>query len=357
MAAENQPAELVARSACQPAAWDSVASRSDDGWLWHRHDYQGALATWPGRVDRSFALIDPAGAIRAIVPLHVVDLTWRGVVVSRQGDSLGGPAVAPALQGAARDACYAQAVRSMTDLAADEGALFLDVRLPTLSPRTSVDALSPRPSVDSWGFENRAGQAYVVDLSQPEATLWAGLEKRVRTVVRKAARLAVVVRAADRPGDLDAYYALHLETYRRTRATPHPRAYFEAIWRLVDDGRALALAAEVDGRTVAAATFGLDKGTSLYWTGANGARGLEVGAGALLQWEGMRRLGGRGVRWHEVGEAFPERRSGKARGLDLFKRGFGGTLHPICRGRRVLRPRIYRALQAAQRFRGPRDDS
>lgn len=339
----------VERAACRPADWDAAAACSDGGWLWHRHDYIGALATWPGRRDDSFALRAEDGAIAAIVPLHVVDLRVRGVLVGRLADSVGGPAVSGAIPAGQRDVWYARAIATMRARAKAARTLWLDVRLPTLSPQTVPDA-NP-PALADHGFVERSGQAYIVDLAEGDDARWNHLEKRVRTSVRKAERLGVTVRETTGAADLDAYYALHLETYRRTRATPHPRAYFEAIWRLAAGGQAMVLVAEMDGRVVAAATFGIDKRTSLYWTAANGARGLEASASPLLQWTATTRLAARGVRWHEMGEAFPGESTGKSRGLDLFKRGFGGRLHPVRRGRMVLRPRVYGAMQAARRLR------
>jgi len=283
------------------------------------------------------------------VPFHIVDLVVRGVVIGRLADSVGGPAISPLIPTSERVFWYARAVEAMRERSTAAKAMWLDVRLSTLSPRTSPG--STPWSVQSFGFEERPGNAYVVDLAETDDARWARVEKRVRTSVRKAEKLGVQVRETTAVADLDAYYTLHRETYRRTRATPHPRAYFESIWRLAANDRALVLVAEAGGSPVAAATFGIDKGTSLYWTGANSVRGLEVAAGPLLQWSGMSRLAARGVRWHEVGEAFAADATGKSRGLDLFKRGFGGSLYPIHRGRMVLRPRIYRAMQAARWLR------
>jgi hypothetical protein len=342
-------ATIADRAALAGAGWNAAAAASDDAWLWHRYEYVEALGTWPGREDRSFALLEPGGAVAAVVPFHVVDLVVRGVVIGRLADSFGGPALASTIAEAERPGWLARAVEAMRDRAREAKALWLDVKLPTLSPRTGPGG--PPAWLEAHGFADRSGNAYVVDLAESEEARWASVEKRVRTSVRKAEKLGVRVRETTAMADLDSYYALHRETYRRTRATPHPRAYFEAIWHLAARGDAMVLVAEVDGRAVAAATFGIEKATSLYWTGANSAKGLDVAAGPLLQWTALARLAARGVRWHEVGEAFPKEATGKARGLDLFKRGFGGTLHPVHRGRLVLRPRMYRALQAARRLR------
>src|ERR1041385_8141316 len=126
-----EPATVVDRAGVAAADWDAVASASDDGWLWHRHDYVGALATWPGREDQSFALRTRTNAIAAIVPFHIVDLVVRGVVIGRLADSGGGPAISPAIPTSERVFWYARAVEAMRERSTAAKAIWLDARLST----------------------------------------------------------------------------------------------------------------------------------------------------------------------------------------------------------------------------------
>jgi lipid II:glycine glycyltransferase (peptidoglycan interpeptide bridge formation enzyme) len=202
------------------------------------------------------------------------------------------------------------------------------------------------------GFENTLTQTWIVDLRGGRDAVWGGLRDRARGEIRKAERAGVTVRKADAPGDVDRYHSLHVETYRRTGATPHPLAYFERIWsNLVSAGRAVVFFAELDGEVVAARNFGTFKQAGLYWTGAASDRGLEVGAGALLQWHAMEWMLEHGFEWSETGEAFPGTLDSKLRGLSLHKAGFGGELYPLYRGRQTLKRRSYDAVDALGRLR------
>ena len=52
--------------------WDAFAERSPYAWLYHTFDMQDAIATWPGKSDVSFALVDEekSGEIVTTIPLH-----------------------------------------------------------------------------------------------------------------------------------------------------------------------------------------------------------------------------------------------------------------------------------------------
>src|SRR5262249_54434749 len=141
-------------------------------------------------------------------------------------------------------------------------------------------------------------------------------------------------------------YALHVETYRRTGVSPHPRAYFERIWQdFVADGYAAVFFAELEGEPVAARSFGLWKGGAVYWTGASSKRGLQVGAGAKVHSAAMSWLIDHEYEWLENGESFPGSDDPKLHGLSLHKASFGGELYPVYHGDRRFSHRGESALE------------
>lgn len=325
----------VERSALGKAAWNAFADASDDAWLWHRWELLGALETWPGSSDRSFAIIDPErhGRLLGVCPVRRVSRRVGGIMKLSVLESLGGPAIANTLGDKQRGVVLA-AICSRLAAEANQGAcLETRMMLPPMSPALRGERCPRISPLVSLGMDNQLTQTWVVDLRPGADAVWKGLEGRVRTAVRKAEKSGVVAREA-KAGDLDRYYRLHLSTYRRTGATPHPRSYFASIWKdFLGTGLCRVWFAEIGGEVVAAANFGLYKKAGIYWTGASSERGLEVEAGTLLQWAGMQWMMSNGYEWLETGEAFPGAREGKLKGLNDFKRGFGGSLYPYYKGR------------------------
>jgi len=196
---------------------------------------------------------------------------------------------------------------------------------------------------------NTLTQTWILDLSRSADDLWRNMEGRARTAVRKAEKSGVIVRSADREGDLDIYYALHTETYRRTGVPPHPKAYFEAIWRdFKSNGMAQVWFAEVDGNVIAAENFGVYKKAAIYWTGAANSDGLKLEANSMLQWAAMQWMLDSALEWYETGEAHPFAMDAKSKGLNDFKKSFGGEMYPYYKARieiDSLRARLYRAAR------------
>ena len=69
----------------------------------------------------------------------------------------------------------------------------------------------------------------------------------------------------------------------------------------------------------------------MYWTGCS-ASDKGDGESRLLMHEQIIYAKDKGAQYFEVGEAFPNIRYGKLKGLNDFKKSFGGQLHPIFSG-------------------------
>jgi CelD/BcsL family acetyltransferase involved in cellulose biosynthesis len=343
--------EIVPRQELGREAWDALTDVSDEAWLWHRYDFQDALATWAGSADHSFAVVDNAigGRVIALVPLRIVTRRITGLLSIYMMDSLGAVACHNDLQPGQRRTALTTVREALTTRARDGRCLEARLSCTPMAPAHRGERCPRVNPLLHMGCENTLSQTWVVDLRAGREGVWAAMEGRARTAVRKAERAGVRIRptAAD---DLDIYYRLHVETYRRTGVEPHPRAYFQAIWdTLLPAGLVRIWIAEIDGEPVAAENFGVYKGAALYWTGASSARGLEAEAGSLLQWTAMQWMADAGLAWYETGEGFPQAMAGKSRGLNDFKKSFGGQLYPYYKGRLPLGKwyaRLYRVRGA-----------
>ncbi|MBM3555094.1 MAG: GNAT family N-acetyltransferase [Alphaproteobacteria bacterium] len=339
----------LSRAEVAAAEWDAVADGAAEAWLWHRHAFGDALSTWPGRADRGFALFE-GDTLVGLMPAAKVRMTGDFSLF----DSVGGPIASDRLQPGQAEVVRRALIAEFENRAKAAGALFADIALPAMAPAYR-DETCPRvnPLLD-FGYGNQLGQTYVIDLRSGYDAIWNGMEGRARTAVRQAEKAGVTTRlAAANDDDLSAYYRLHCRAYARTETPPHPRAYFEALWRdFLASGRALVLFAEKAGEVIAAANIGIDKKAAVYWTAAGDEEALRSGATSLLQVAAIKALIEAGVEFYEVGEAFPGREGDKLAGLDRFKRSFGGRLWPWFKGRRVLRPRLYAGLKFLRALAG-----
>ena len=94
-----------------------------------------------------------------------------------------------------------------------------------------------------------------------------------------------------------------------------------------------------EGEAVAAHNTGRYKGAAVYWTGASRSE-KTVGEGRILMHNQIRQAQEAGLEWFETGEAFPNLRNGKLKGLNDFKRSFGGSLYPVYKGRITVDRRL-----------------
>jgi hypothetical protein len=328
--------------------WDALVDLSDDAWLLHRDAYAEGLGTWPELTDVSFALISPSGATAAIMPLHSSAVhRLRGYLRFAELSSPGGPVVHPSLGKRESAATYGQALAHAQALAEAANGVSLEVSLAPLAPGRRGDRAPRVNPLLVHGLKNAVGQTWMVDLRGGKDSVWRGMEGRARTAVRKAEKAGVTVREAHGASDLNLYYDLHAQTYRRTGVRPHPREYFETLWRrLGPSGELMALFAEHAGTVVAAQVFGVYKGAGWYWTAASSTDGTRLAAPNLLQWAAMSRLVEAGCDWYDTGAAYIGPGDSKSHSISDFKRSMGGELYPVFAGRVDLGSRTWHGVLA-----------
>jgi hypothetical protein len=337
---------VIERAEVGRAAWDALVDASPEAWLWHRYDVCDALGCWRDTKDASFALSDGRRLI-AVVPLRVV--AYRRLRMLRASDieSMGGIALAPVLGAKLERRARMRALGAALGRG-DGAALQLRMLLPPLAPMfRSPDSPQVNPLLE-LGFENTLTQTWLAELGGGPDAVWARLEGRARTAVRKAERDRITLRLAKADEkDLNTYVSLHADTCARTGVPQHPRAYFDVIWkRMIPPGLSRVLFAERDGTVIAARNFGVYKQAASTWTAAGLEEAGPVGANVLLQWEAMRSLADEGLEVMDCGEAFPGAGDAKLRQLSDFKKSFGGTLRPYYKGRLDLRGRWMRRYDA-----------
>jgi hypothetical protein len=148
----------------------------------------------------------------------------------------------------------------------------------------------------------------------------------VRQGIRVAAREGVVVRRAEKAGDLtDAFYGLHVATRRRLGVPVQPRRYFQLLWdRVLAPGGGYVLLAELNGVPLAAAVFLSANGVVVYKYGASDAAHLRLRANAALFHEAISQSAADGCRIFDWG-----RTDFEDEGLRRFKASWGSSEHEL----------------------------
>jgi lipid II:glycine glycyltransferase (peptidoglycan interpeptide bridge formation enzyme) len=231
-----------------------------------------------------------------------------------------------------RDSVLSALKDHLRHLLAKENAIVAEAQIAPLTPSLVHSRNSKVNPLIVLDFDNTQAETWMVDLSSAPDEIRRKYSELTRRELRKAARSDITLREASGTRDLEAYYRLHLETYSRTGATPHPIEYFQAIFeRFQPSGLSRILFAERDGRIVAAQNTGRYKTGAIYWTGASVSE-KAGGENRLLFDAQIMAARADGFAFYETGQAFVNSKDSKESGLSNFKRSFGAELYPYYQG-------------------------
>lgn len=164
---------------------------------------------------------------------------------------------------------------------------------------------------------------YIIDLTQPEGTIWGNISSSHRRKVRLAIKEKVEIRSGLEY--LEPAYRLVQETFQRSSM---PFMSYDSFRRMV-----LALgenvklyAAEHKGEVQGCTVIPFSQHTAYYVYGGSVPNPIN-GANHLLHWEAIRQFREKGVaRYDFVGVRINPEKGSKQDGLLTFKERFGGRL-------------------------------
>jgi len=314
--------------------WDDFVRTSPDGWVWGLSGWQRLIERveeW-GLQPLSFEMRENGRRV-AIMPLH---LNRAGVAAS-SGWGWVGPMLAEGLPSEERRSILKRLMTHAEQIGQDAGASELIVGSPAIV-RTNIENIRGVNPFFPLGYEERSGNALVIDLTVDETHLWSNLSANARQEIRKAERQGWRAVQVNWREHLDSYYNLHVETYRRTGVEPHPKSYFSGIAEEIASVNHAVLWAGLNpqGQPQAYHNDATLQGGCLYHTGCGTTDSLQYGINYLLMWHSIRAAKMRGDRHYEIGEVFFDVREGKQVGLTQFKSKFGGELYRTHRARKKL---------------------
>ena len=295
---------IVPRTNLPPGAWNDAVTAHPSGWWWHREEWlRYQLAYRPGNRDVSFAVLDGAGAIVALVPLLIA----RGGDGAPEFSFSGEPSPLACISTDATGAIAAEEIERL-------GRVCRVVR--GLAASGPFDASPPPPLVP--GAITSAAHR-VVMVSQPDAALWRDVRTSYRALIHRGKRAHTIMTGAAAHLFFQ-YAALHLARY----TTPRAEATYALQAEWLRDGHAMVAVAERTGACVGAAYWIVYKDSAYYGSGAY----AEDNVSHAIIWRSLLALRARGVRAVDLGWQ-GRARTEKESAIEFQKRGFGGADVPV----------------------------
>ena len=323
--------EIHHTTAIKEREWENMLSSSDDAWLWHSYSWMQATAEVHSLQNHYFIATEGGRRIGGF-PIQCSrtgsPLKWASSLLM----GAAGPFCVRDGTTSMRRRLFSELTQSVINWAREMNIEVLNCLLPPLA-RSNLENTRGVNPLYLAGWDDMSSVTLISNLSRPEYDLWLDLSHDARQQVNRAMSSRYVVQRADWWEMLNEYYRVHVETYKRTGVTPHPKLYFEAIAKSAEQGHAVLWAAlDPGGRAVAFHNDARYRDGEVYNTGCCETEHLRSGINYLLFWKAIMGAKEDGCRWYDLGEVFPHVKVGKVRGLTLFKQKFGGELYRYYRG-------------------------
>lgn len=309
--------------------WDAFVDASDEAWLWHRWDLIDAISCRESSEDVSFGLVSPEGEVLAVVPLYRA----KGFRFSKVPSDTcwlycaGGPAVVGKARPNLRRKVIAAVSERLPELIKEHGALFMEARLPAVTPCLHGENAMRVNPLFHYGFHNASGATWLVDLTPPLEIIRRRYSEITKRSLKKGANANIRMREASGHADLETYYKLHLSTIERLRSTPDPLEFFQLIFeKMLPEHLARIVFLEQDGKALAANIVVSFKRGAYYWLGASVTEKNDY-EGRVLMDEQIAYARVSGCSIFETGKAYVAGDNEElVRGTSDFKRSFGSEL-------------------------------
>ena len=327
---------------CEKKEWDNFVENNDECWFWHTSAF---IKAWPYGENVSFCIKKTSTGEIMLIQMLMFSKgarykKWIGIPYQKNHcpnvfSSIGGFACKNGLlpkEKSRLEHFYIEQMDKMIEQYCVGS--FSYCILATLSKRFWPGNCPLINPMIYYGYRNRISQSYIIDLANDEESIFGAYSQTTRNLISKCMKdeSLSIVEAESTEKDLDLYYGLHVETYNRTGANPHPKSYFEQIFfQIMPMGYCHILFCYRNEELVAAHNMLIYKDVGMYWTGAS-ATDRGEGENRLLMHKQIQYAKSIGCKWFEVGEAFPNVRNGKLKGLNDYKKSFGGIIHPLFAG-------------------------
>ncbi len=193
---------------------------------------------------------------------------------------------------------------------------------------------------DRWNAGNSKHE--IRNSKRSEESILADMRKTTRNLVGRAQREGVTVEASKDPlKDLEIYFELQKETFKRHHFVPYRDSYIRAqVKHFAPKNQAIVYVARYQGEAVAASVHMSFGGITSYHHGASTHKYAKIPASYLLQWTAIKEALGRGDDIYNFWGIAPRKslengdeviidKHHPFAGVTTFKTGFGGKPLPL----------------------------
>ncbi len=268
-----------------------------------------------------------------------------------------GPIVSHRLPATGYQLLWNELVKALSDIAVEHRCSFLRISPFTpfipFSPFTpDVKKSLPSPlhllSEYTWYIPLRTVDRWQDDVfdrnseARSDDEIKMDMRKTTRNLIGRAEREGVTVTASKNPNsDLDIYFKLQEETYKRHHFVPYRESFIRAqVKHFAPQNQAIVYIAKYLDEPIAASVHMTYGGVTSYHHGASTHKYAKIPASYLLQWTAIHEALQRGDSiynfWgiaprkiHDNGEEIIINKNHPFAGVTTFKTGFGGKPFPL----------------------------
>lgn len=309
------------RSKISAKSWDDLVNNAPEGFLFAHSSWLNMIEKvkdWQ-LIDKSFGItIDKK--LAAVVPLHYSPLQKT---LTSSGWGPANIIIHPDFKNNTQD-IFEKAVHHINDISNKHTCTSINFG------RMAVINSKIKKNNDNYyanlGFSANYRSSKVIDLSKSEATLLKDLSQDARYNIRRAQKNGFTAKLTPWLPQLESYYKLHKETYRKSNLNPHPYAYFEGLAKQINKAHFnyLITGFTSDEKPAAYIHVIVFNKSAIYLTGCSDNSLLKTGINYLTLWTAILHAKKLGCTHFEIGTTDHSHADAKVRNLATFKSKFGG---------------------------------
>ena len=159
------------------------------------------------------------------------------------------------------------------------------------------ESLRPPEGGGNSGYRYETSDTHRIALHSEESVMWASVEQRCRTAVRKATKNGLTCRIAQDAKFLEPMFRFVEAIFARKKTTvSYDLGRLRRLWDAMHPlGKAVGLEVRLGEQLAAAGVFIFDDRQAFAWSEASDSAFNPLGPNNLLYWEAMRHFGARGM--------------------------------------------------------------